>query len=267
MKRIFYICIIAALALCGCGAEEAPEASETPDSTAMITESSTDISYETSAVSVSESTPEPETTAINITELNTDSLQQLMGEDKWEMFGQYIPILRNESGFTISQLSVFYGEKEEYFSNLSDFSDMDGDVTISKLTLSDIDRDGTDELILCIDSMGGDYLILRAENGGYIGARFLYRGFQWLTPEGKYKASGGAAYEDYLYLTYETGQFVEHLSAYTAYNSKKGQQEYFIGENEVNAEEFAQFRGDWSDDCELWYYPLITGSWKYGYFF
>lgn len=90
-------------------------------------------------------------------------------------------------------------------------------------------QDGSDELILLFDNVGGHFLILHYENGEYYGINDVYRGFLQLQTNGVFVGSGGASSAYYYEMGFENGEFQSKLLGYTDWDDEREMPIYYIG--------------------------------------
>lgn len=145
----------------------------------------------------------------------------------------------------------FWGEEE----------DVPETLTLTQLSVVDLDGDGTMELILCFEDMLWQFLILHRENDAVYGTDLYVRWFEGLQQNGVYVGSGGAAISYYHTIAFQDGRFVEQDLGYESWhngNDGPGVQmimDYEIAGQPVTEAEFAAWRAELMVGDAAWYAP------------
>lgn len=170
------------------------------------------------------------------------SLESRMTREEWEGFEQYLPVLREGAAFEMTN------ESEENF-------DMDGWAAyyeagdIEEISVSDLDGDGIQELIL-LWTPYGDYLILHREDETFYGFYTVFRAFESLRTNGIFVGSGGALSNGWYRMRFEQGDWEEEELA------RQEGEKYWIGEEEVEEDVFEeQIRAWWQAGTVKGYEP------------
>lgn len=228
--------------------EETPEESTKPD---MKSEPETEFPSESDTTSEND---EP----VSITQIDYDSFQSQMTKEEWEGFQQYFPVLKKNAAFELTSFDydnytlfdkdgkVTENETNAVLRkyNSKEMTDMDRyvkadaessieELTVYKVQVFDLDRDGIQELILEWEPLG-DFLILHRENEAFYGWETVCRGFEVLQTSGVYISSGGAACNHWQRLRFNQGNWIEESLAVQDW------EEYYINGEAVDEDTFWQ---------------------------
>ena len=152
--------------------------------------------------------------------LNSAALADTMTEEDYEAFAAYLLVLEGKEGFRWVagpydgypdyNWEPFEANLEEFCRRLWEGAEPERipeTLTLDRLSLCDIDRDGGAELALLFQDRAYHYLILSRKDGGCCGTSFSVRWFMNLQTNGVYVGSGGAGSSAYYRMTFRDGVF------------------------------------------------------------
>lgn len=198
--------------------------------------------------------------------LDAAALKAAMPEEDGAAFETFLPILRGEQTFRWVEADQSY---EDYYPGFEPFdADMtvlrdrlwDGfgggtpeTLTLDRLTVQDIDGDGTAELVLLFQDGAYNYLILHREEDAVYGTVLYVRWFEGLQKNGVYWGSGGAGDSIYYRMAFRNGRFEEQELAHRLEWATGA--DYTLGGQQVTKEAFDAWYAENLVGDVTWYAP------------
>lgn len=131
-------------------------------------------------------------------------------------------------------------------------------------TAIDLDGDGGLEIVLQIGTESDDYIgfvVLRQDDGEYVGQGYYYRSFYDLRTDGSYTFSSGANDSGFGMLAYQDGQWVERILAQTyetVTTTEESQQIYMVGGEMTTQEAYERFVEEQHAKALQPWYPSLS---------
>ena len=153
-----------------------------------------------------EEVPEDDLSTRNmLPDLDISALSAAMPKEDYTAFETYLPVLQGQQTFhwveADKSYSDYYPNWESFDADMTAVRDQFWDgfggerpatLTLDRLAVQDIDRDGTAELVLLFQDGAYNYLILHREGDTVYGTVLYVRWFMELQQNGVYVGSGGA---------------------------------------------------------------------------
>ena len=240
--------------------EESQIVSESYEDAAVATEASseTDKSAETETYKSDDAVEEDEDIsyvipeALPLSSICWEAFAELMMEEDYEALCTFYPVLKDDESFDLQEA---YTENHEML-NLDALSEKwateryPDELLIERITVIDIDQDGSKELVICVKNYGGNYLIFHKDGDEFFAKQLVYRGFERLQTNGIYvgSAAGGASY--YMRMTYSDASFSEDVLCNTDYGK------YYIEDNPVSEAEYKEWIQEHIPGDQAYYKPF-----------
>ena len=164
-----------------------------------------------------ENEPRQEEPSHNLKDIDWETFQAQLSDEDAETLQKYLPVLTGGEFTWIKHYSD-PDNADAYLHKLRQAVIQDihldcdqPDTHVSTIAFADVFQSGTQDIILYLYNMGGHYLILHEENSIIYGINYPVRWFQGLQEDGLYCSSGGAGYQRFYRMTFENGDYTEHL--------------------------------------------------------
>lgn len=214
-----------------------------------------------------EEVPEDDLSTRNmLPDLDISALSAAMPKEDYTAFETYLPVLQGQQTFrwveADKSYSDYYPNWESFDADMTAVRDQFWDgfggerpatLTLDRLAVQDIDRDGTAELVLLFQDGAYNYLILHREGDTVYGTVLYVRWFMELQQNGVYVGSGGAGDSTFYRMTFQNGRFEEQNlgrridDAYICYRELDGR--------EVTKEAFDAWYAENMVGGVTWYAP------------
>ena len=215
MKKgwILSAAVLLLLSACGTQTEQAVNVEEPPVEKAAETVNDS---------GKADAAPETDhTEQVMLPDLDVSALKSAMPEEDYAAFEGYLPVLREEQTFRwvagpYDGYESDWQPRDATMTTVRDqlcpwngmsVADLPETLTLDRLTVQDIDGDGTAELILLFQDGGYNYLVLHREGETIYGTSLYVRWFEGLQTNGVYIGAGGAGYSTYYRMSFRNGQF------------------------------------------------------------
>lgn len=240
--------------------EETQRVSESYEGDTVATEASseTDKSAETETYKSDDTVEEDENIsyvipeALPLSSICWEAFAELMVEEDYEALCTFYPVLKDGESFDLQEA---YTEDHEML-NLDTLSDKwstepyPGELLIERVTVIDIDQDGSKELVICVKNYGGNYLIFHKDGDEFFAKQLVYRGFERLQTNGIYVGSNGADASNYMRMTYSGASFSEYSLCIKDYGK------YYIEDEPVSEAEYKDWLQDHIPGDQAYYKPF-----------
>ena len=206
-----------------------------------------------------------------IQDVDWEAYQGILSEDDYEALECYLKVLTGEDTFTWivpenagldwEEKAVAIDEFRYILNNeLWDAGYDPDELWVNSIALCDMNADGSKELILYLDNIGGHYLILHKEGDTFYGMNNVYRALQDLQTNGVYSGSGGASTTYYYRLEFADGKVTQIRLGYTDWDAEKETSVYYIGDAEQDKETFKSWVESIKTESVTYYAPMANTS-------
>lgn len=209
-------------------------------------------------------TDRPANGMIAIQDVDWNAFEAVMNAEEYEALQTYMPLLKGDEKFVWQTEENANAEREPQAVTMDEFryilnNEMfdtgyePDELWINFVAVSDLDQDGTKELILELHNIGGRYLILHNEDGTFYGTDRVIRGFLDLQTNGSFIAAGGAAYNYYHQLQFRDGKFEEIELGNLCWDDETEGMVFYIGEEKVDFDTFSEWQNNISSGNVVYY--------------
>lgn len=255
----------AVLSACGPARESGSSAGEktatagTSASTTQVTRPTT-ARKTTAAATTTTQAVHPEWRGVEISTVDFRAYENSLSREDWLALSSYFPVLLDGAVFRWTAWD-YKGEPEDIplsglLTNSHSYLRHSDTLLLNSFTLFDMDGDGVKELILCFGNLDAHYLILHREGNAFYGADRVLRGFLSLQTNGVFYGSSGVFNGDYCKLIFQNNKFYEQTLAKRVGDGTEAGQKYYIGDREVNEDEFTSWEKEIHVGSVDWIYVV-----------
>lgn len=202
----------------------------------------------------------PEWRGVEISTVDFGAYENSLSREDWLALSSYFPVLLDGAVFRWTAWD-YKGEPEDIplsglLTNSHSYLRHSDTLLLNSFTLFDMDGDGVKELILCFGNWYEHFLILHREGNAFYGADRVLRAFEGLQTNGVYYGANGASSGVYLKMSFVEGKFSEEVLAEKVFNSLEEGPHYYIGDREVNEDEFTSWEKEIHVGSVDWIYVV-----------